>query len=241
MPQLGCECRTCRSTDVRDKRMRSSILLKDVEGQNVLIDCGPDFYHQMLREHSPRIDALLLTHIHYDHVGGLDDMRPYCGNGPIDVYCTADVARDLRSRMPYCFAQNPYPGVPSFSLHVIEPYTPFQIGNARFTPLPVMHYKLPIVGFKTCNFAYITDCKTMPERTIDELRHIEILVLNALRNEPHLSHLSLDEALKLIGEIRPERAYLTHISHQLGLHSDVQATLPANVRLAYDGLCLDIR
>lgn len=240
VPQLRCKCPTCLSSDPHDKRLRASALLTTDEGRNILIDCGPDFYHQLLAAGSPDIDALLLTHIHYDHVGGIDDLRPYCGTTPLDIYCSQDVEDDIRVRLPYCFAEHLYPGVPTFHFHTLHPFISREIAGVNVLPVPVMHYRLPILGFRIGNLAYITDCKTMSEETITALQGIDTLVINALRHEEHLSHLTLGQALDLIGRINPRVAYLTHISHQLGLHANVANTLPPNVHLAYDTLTISV-
>lgn len=240
VPQLGCKCETCVSPDARDKRLRTSAIVETDSGENILIDCGPDFYQQMLACKETVPGQLLITHSHYDHVGGIDDLRPFCASGPFNVYCTADVRRDLMERIPYCFGDNLYPGVPTFNIHTVKPLEPFNIGATTVVPLPVMHHKLPILGFKIGRLAYITDCKTLPESTIEAIRNTDTLVINALRIEPHLSHLSLDEALSLISEIKPRVAYLTHISHQMGRHESVSRNLPPNVHLAYDGLTVEI-
>lgn len=248
VPQLRCGCPVCRSEDPRNNRMRASAIV-DVDGKRILIDCGPDFRQQMLlhgqRSKEDRIDALLITHQHYDHVGGIDDLRPYCyqpefQDDGFPVYCQKDVASDLKARVPYCFAEDPYPGVPRFSLHDIEPYRPFRIGDTVIEPLAINHYKLEIVGFKIGNLGYITDAKVVPEETIKRLKGIDTLVINALRKKPHLSHMTLEEALDVIARIRPRRAYLTHISHDFGFHSEISRELPANVYLAYDNLELQI-
>lgn len=240
VPQLSCHCPTCTSTDFRDKRMRTSALVTTDNGANILIDCGPDFYHQMLRIGCPHLDALLLTHIHYDHVGGIDDLRPFCTPSGFPIYCTKDVERDLHARLPYCFAADPYPGVPRFEIHTIAPFRNFNVAGNTVEALPVMHYRLEIMGFRIGNLCYVTDCKTMPEQTVDAIKGIDTLVLNALRIEPHLSHLSLDEALELIERIKPRRAFLTHLSHQMGRHAEAESRLPENVRIAYDNLEIHI-
>lgn len=237
VPQIGCRCETCTSTDPHDKRMRTSALVTTNDNLNLLIDCGPDFYHQMLRLDSPKLDALLLTHSHYDHIGGVDDLRPYCAEKPFPVYCQKDVADALHRLMPYSFAEKPYPGAPTFDVHIIEPLKPFAIGETEILPLPIMHYKLPILGFKIGDLTYITDCKTMPEEAI---MPVDTLVLNALRHEEHLSHLSLSQALDLIGKIKPRVTYLTHMSHQMGRQNQVSPTLPPNVHFAHDGLTLPL-
>ena len=236
VPQIGCGCEACTSPDIRDRRLRASALV-NIAGKNILIDCGPDFRQQMIDAGAPKLDALLITHIHYDHVGGLDDLRPYCSGGPFPIYCRKDVADDIRARLPYCFAEHPYLGVPTFDMHIIEPDTDFNIGGITVTPLPVMHARLPILGFRFGSMAYITDCKTMPESTLRLIEGLDLLIINALRPEPHPSHLSLDESLEIIAKARPERAILTHISHQMGRHAHRSVSLPSNVELAADGLC----
>lgn len=240
VPQIGCQCEVCRSTDRREKRLRASVFLTTASGQNLLIDCGPDFREQILREGSPRLDALLITHSHYDHVGGIDDMRPYCHPSPFEVYCQADVAKDLRSRVPYCFKRHLYPGVPTFKLHKISAGNEFSIGADTILPLQIMHAKLSILGFKIGNLAYITDCSKMPDETLELIKGIDTLVINALRHEPHMSHMNLSEALDVINAVKPRQAYLTHLSHDMGLIDSVTAELPSNVAVATDGLSVEI-
>lgn len=239
VPQIGCRCAACTSADRRDNRLRASAIVTADNGARLLIDCGPDFRQQILRAGAPPLDGLLVTHSHYDHVGGLDDLRPYCKGGRhFPVWCRADVASDLRHRNPWSFAANPYPGVPTFEIHEIDPGRPFTAAGVGITPLPVMHAALPIVGFRIGPLAYVTDCKTMPDSTVELLRGVDTLVLNALRPAPHMSHLSLGEALGLIGRIRPRRAFLTHMSHDMGPAADV--VLPPGVELAHDSLHIDI-
>ncbi len=239
VPQIMCGCEVCRSEDERDKRLRASVLLT-VNGKNILIDCGPDFRTQMLRCGSPELEALVLTHSHYDHVGGVDDLRPYCSIGDgFPIYCKEDVARDLRERVPYCFAEHPYPGVPAFNLNEITT-KPFVVTDVEITPLPVVHYKLPIFGYKVGNLAYITDAKTIDDSTIGMIRGIDTLVLNALRLKEHISHMSLSQALGVIDAVKPRVAYLTHLSHDMGLHVEVSQRLPENVKIAYDGMVIHI-
>ncbi len=239
IPQIMCNCATCRSIDNRDRRMRASALVS-VGGKNILIDCGPDFRWQMLKADSPSLEALLLTHSHYDHVGGVDDLRPYCvAEDGFPIYCRPDVAEDLRQRVPYCFAEHPYPGVPAFNLHEISS-KPFFIGEIEIIPLPVMHYRLPIVGYRIGNLAYITDAKEVPDSTIATMRGIDTLVINALRHKEHISHMNLEQALSVIDQVKPRIAYLTHLSHDMGLQADVELRLPENVKIAYDGLSITI-
>lgn len=241
VPQIGCACRTCSSSDPRDRRLRASVLVDVNEnGPSILIDCGPDLRTQLLSAGSPPIDALLITHSHYDHVGGIDDLRPYCSDRPLPTYCRNDVEKDLRTRVPYCFAEHLYPGVPTFDIHRINPATPFFVYGTEVTPLPVMHYHLPIVGYKIGRLAYITDCKTMPYSTLEIITGIDTLIINALRHKEHISHMTLEEALAVIGKARPRVAYLTHIGHDLGLHTEVSDILPPNVSLAYDGLRITV-
>lgn len=241
IPQIGCKCPTCLSSNRKDRRLRSSAIVTTDAGKNILIDCGPDFYHQILSVGSPSISALLITHSHYDHVGGMDDLRPYCAKGPFPVYCSEDVAQDLKRLMPYSFKKDLYPGVPTFDVHIIHPEEDFEMDDTRILALRVWHYRLGILGFRFGKkLGYVTDCKTMPESTINALQHIDTLVVNALRHEEHLSHLTLKEALKLIEQIQPRVAYLTHVSHQMGLHEVISKDLPDNVHLAYDGLEIQI-
>lgn len=237
VPQIGCKCETCTSVDPRDRRLRASALV-EIEDKNILIDCGPDFRQQMIAAGAPRLDALLITHIHYDHVGGLDDLRPYCHGKPFPIYCRRDVADDIRARMPYCFVEHPYLGVPTFDIHIIEPGVPFEVEGVMVEPIEVMHGKLPILGFRIGSMAYITDCKTMPESSLQQIKNLDLLVINALRHEPHPSHLALSETLEIVRKAAPRRAVLTHMSHQIGPHARVTPTLPTNVCLASDSLVL---
>ena len=240
VPQIGCDCATCRSSDPRDSRLRASALVS-VGQRSILIDCGPDFRSQMLAAGSPWVDTVLLTHSHYDHVGGIDDLRPYCvQDDGIPVYCRADVADDLRARLPYCFSEHPYPGVPRFDLRIVDD-RPFDVGDGlAVTPLPVIHYRLPVIGFRIGSLAYITDAGTVPGETLRMIHGVDTLVINALRHTPHISHMNLRQALDVIKVVSPRVAYLTHLSHEMGLHADVEPTLPPNVKIAYDGLTTEV-
>lgn len=209
-------------------------------GRNLLIDCGPDFREQILRAGAPPLSALLITHSHYDHVGGIDDMRPYCYPSSFPVYCLADVARDLRERVPYCFRKHLYPGVPTFDIHVIDPSRPFTVDGIEITPLPVMHARLPIIGFRIGNLAYITDCSAMPPDTLSKIHGVDTLIINALRREPHMSHMNLSQALEVIRSAAPRRAFLTHLSHGMGLIDDTRPLLPPGVDIATDSLTVEI-
>lgn len=248
VPQLRCGCPTCTSTDKRDHRLRASALL-EVAGKRILIDCGPDFHQQMLRHgersRQDRLDALLVTHQHYDHVGGIDDLRPYCyqeemKESGFPVYCQADVARDLRERLPYSFKADPYPGAPRFDLREIEAGKSFEVAGLEVLPVRVNHYLLDILGFRIGGLGYITDAKVVPDDTVVAMKGVDTLVINALRHKPHISHITLDEALELISRIKPRVAYLTHMSHDMGRYAEAAPTLPENVFLAVDDLKIHI-
>lgn len=248
VPQLRCGCPVCTSKDPRDRRLRTSALI-EADGKRILVDCGPDFHEQMLR-YAPRsvvdrLDALLVTHQHYDHVGGIDDLRPYCHQedmkeGGFPVYCQKDVARDLRARLPYSFNEHPYPGAPRFDLREIESYSAFDVAGIAVLPVRVNHYILDILGFRIGSLGYITDAKFVPDQTVEAMKGVDTLVVNALRREPHPSHMTLDDALEIIARVNPRVAYLTHISHDMGLCSEVAPTLPENVFFAFDGLKIHI-
>lgn len=234
VPMLRCHCPVCMSNDPRDKRLRASAIVR-YQGARLLIDCGPDFRTQMLRASDDNIDAVLLTHIHFDHVAGLDDLRAYCFECPMPIYARADVMRDLHQRIPYCFAENPYPGVAQFEEHVIGD-DPFLVEGVRVEPIPVMHYRLPIVGFRIGPLAYITDAKTIADEVVESLKGTPLLVINSLRVKPeHLSHMCLDETLSIVERIQPGRTLLIHMSDRIGFHADSPKLLPPNVELAYDG------
>ena len=239
VPQMGCHCEVCTSTDPRDNRLRSSALVQE-GNTNILVDCGPDFRTQMLRASDDNLDAVLLTHIHFDHVAGLDDLRAYCFERPFPLYARADVLENLHQRIPYCFADNPYPGVAQFEEHVIDD-KPFLVEGVRVEPIPVMHYKLPIIGFRIGPLAYITDAKTIADDVVDSLKGVPLLVINSLKAEGnHLSHMCLDETLSIVNRIKPGRTYLIHMSDRMGLHADSHRLLPQGVELAYDRLIVKV-
>ena len=239
VPAIKCDCPVCKSSDPRDKRLRASAIVR-YRGAKILIDCGPDFRTQILRASSDELDGLLLTHIHYDHVGGLDDLRSYCHAGDFPIFAQQDVIDNLHSRLPYCFAQNPYPGVPLLDITPIQEWQPFQFRDIEIMPFPIMHYKLTILGFRIGPMAYITDAKTISNRVIEYLNEIPLLIINSLRKGRHLSHMCLDETLEMIEKISPKKAFLIHMSDGMGLHADISNSLPNGVELAYDGLVVRI-
>jgi len=236
VPVIACECETCLSDDERDKRLRTSILIEKDETV-LVIDAGPDFRQQMLRENVRRLNAIILTHEHKDHISGMDDVRAfnYKSQDAIDIYAEDRVQKAVRKEYSYVFAEYQYPGIPKMRLNNITDY-PFTVRNITLTPLRVFHYRLPVYGFRIGNFAYITDANYVPEETKEKLFGVKYFVINALRKEKHLSHFSLREAVDLIREISPKKAFITHMSHQMGLHNEVSATLPPGIMLGYDGL-----
>ena len=236
VPQVGCTCEVCRSTDPRDRRLRCSALVDTDSGRRILIDCGPDFRAQMLASDFRKLDAVFITHIHYDHVGGLDDLRPFCVFGSVDVYAEVHCADSLEARMSYCFAAHHYPGAPRINLFRIAPSCPVDVGGEEVTPIRVMHGRLPILGFRIGRMAYVTDMTAIPDESLYWLENLDCLVVNALRIEPHPTHQSLGEALELVKRLSPKVTYFTHMSHGIGLHRDVEQHLPPGVHLAYDGL-----
>ena len=239
VPEIGCTCHTCTSTDPKDKRLRASVLV-ETHGMRILIDASPDLRQQALRIGLNRLDAILLTHQHYDHVGGIDDVRPFCAEHDLPIYTNKQTAHDLRTRVDYCFRENPYPGVPRLALHEVE-NRPFKINGLEIIPIEVMHGKLPIYGYRIGTFAYVTDAKTISESEKEKLKGLDVLVLNCLRvKQPHFAHLILQEALSLIEELTPKRCYLTHACHMLGRHEEISALLPPGVEYAYDGECITV-
>ena len=239
-PEIGCRCDVCTSSDKRDIRFRSSVLI-ETEEKRILIDCGPDFRMQMLRvletDYFTDLQGVLLTHEHYDHVGGLDDLRTFCRTGALPVYAEDYVAKAIQSRISYVFEAYKYPGVPNLSLIPIE-NKPFSVSGIEIIPIRLMHGKLPIFGYRIENFAYLTDLKTIPEEEFEKLENINTLVINALRHQEHIAHQNVESALLIIEKIKPEQAYLTHMSHHFGLHSAMERMLPENVFIAYDGLVI---
>lgn len=236
VPEVGCYCPVCRSDDKKDKRLRCSALV-ETQGIKLLIDVSPDFREQALRAGITYLDAALITHSHYDHVGGFDDLRPFCAGGKFTVYLRKDVNNDLHKRLDYCFKDTLYPGVPVFDMHEIDD-SPFTIKGVKIIPITVLHGKLPIVGYRIGDFAYVTDAKTIPEEEMYKLKDLDVLILNGLRFKEHFAHFTVDEALGMIRVLKPKRAYLTHFCHEIGKHSDFEKKLPKNVYAAYDGLVI---
>jgi phosphoribosyl 1,2-cyclic phosphate phosphodiesterase len=236
VPVIACDCKTCQSEDNRDKRLRTSLMLES-EGITLLFDAGPDFRQQMLREKVQKLDAILLTHEHKDHVAGLDDVRAfnYKSQDAIDIYSEERVLKAVKKEYAYVFSEFQYPGIPRMRLNSIDDRS-FTIKGIEIIPVRAFHYRLPLYGFRIGNFAYITDANYIPEESKERLFGVKFLVINALRKEKHISHFSLREAIGFIREISPRKAYITHISHQMGCYDEVSKELPPEIILAYDGL-----
>ena len=226
VPVIGCQCEVCQSPDPHDKRTRCSALV-ETDSTRLLIDCGPDFRQQILPQPFRKIDGILITHSHYDHMGGMDDIRPYCQFGEINVYADPLAKKSMLEMLPYCFAENRYPGVPAIGLHEIYPHQPLHIGDLEIMPFQVMHGKLPILGFRIGAMTYITDMKTIDDREMPYLEGTELLVLNALRfDKPHHSHQLVDDAIRFACRVGARQTYLIHSCHDIGLHEQVNRQLP---------------
>jgi phosphoribosyl 1,2-cyclic phosphate phosphodiesterase len=240
VPMIGCDCAVCQSQDPRDKRLRSSVLISTA-ATSLVVDTTPDFRYQMLRTGTRKLDAVLFTHPHKDHIAGLDDIRAFnfFSGKPMDIYAGSLTEEALRRDFYYAFSDTRYPGVPELRLHTIGTDA-FMVGDIPVLPMEVWHMRMPVNGFRFGNFTYITDANRIEEDQRKLIRGSEILVLNALRKEKHISHFSLDEAVRVVEDLQVGRAYFTHISHQLGQHQDIEAELPAHMHLAYDGLQLEI-
>lgn len=238
IPVIGCGCAVCTSGDPRDNRLRTSVLLETAD-KVIVIDSGPDFRYQMLRARVKDLDAIIFTHEHKDHIAGLDDIRPfnYLLKKNIAVYATDRVQDALKREFSYIFSDRHYPGIPEIAMHTLTDQN-FWIGETEIIPLDIMHYKLPILGYRIGDFTYITDAKTVPQHSIDKIRGTKVLVVNALQVQDHISHFTLNEAVAFAKDIGAETTYFTHISHNLGKHADVEPLLHENIKLAYDGLSI---
>lgn len=241
IPIIGSTHPVCLSSNEKDKRLRVSVLLSWKEF-NYVIDCGPDFRQQMLRQHVNRLDGILYTHEHSDHTAGLDDIRPYFfRQGNIPLFAHSRVVASLKKRFDYIFEEkNKYPGAPTVDINLVKNNEPFSIGDTLVTPINVMHNKVQVFGYRVGDFTYLTDVKTIAPEELEKIKGSKVVVVNALRIEPHISHFNLEEALAFIDLIQPEKAYLTHISHLLGFHDEIEKSLPSNVQLAYDNLTITI-
>lgn len=236
VPVIGCDCRVCRSLDFRDKRLRTSAHLQ-IGSKSLVIDTGPDFRQQMLRERIYQLHGVLYTHEHKDHTAGLDDIRPFNFSQEADmpIYGQSSVLNQIKSEFSYIFADQRYPGVPMVKTVPIE-NKEFEVEGIPILPIRVMHHKLPVFGYRIHNFTYITDANYISDEELEKVAGTEVLVLNALQNTRHISHFNLEQALEMVERIQPKKAYFTHMSHRLGLHREVESKLPDNIRLAYDGL-----
>jgi phosphoribosyl 1,2-cyclic phosphate phosphodiesterase len=240
VPVIACPCKVCNSADARDKRLRSSIMIED-KGKVIVIDSGPDFRYQMLRANVKQLDGLVFTHEHKDHIAGMDDIRAfnYVLKRKIDVYASEKVQETMKREFPYVFEDFKYPGIPEINLHTIY-NKEFEVAGIKLLPVEVMHYRIPVFGFRIGDFTYITDANYISEEEKKKVRGSKIIVLNALRREKHVSHYALDEAVEVLMDLNPGKGYLTHVSHQLGLHEEVNNELPENISCAFDGLVLEV-
>jgi phosphoribosyl 1,2-cyclic phosphate phosphodiesterase len=237
VPVIACNCRVCTSTDPKDKRLRSSVLIED-EHTSVVVDSGPDFRQQLLRENAQRLDAVVFTHGHKDHTAGMDDVRAfnYKQQRAMDIYANVHTQEILKREFAYVFGERNYPGLPELTMHTIDGKHAFSIGTLSFQPFEVLHYRLPVLGFRVGDFTYITDANFISDESMEKIKGSNVVVLNALRREPHVSHFTLDEAVAMAEKIGAEKTYFTHLSHQMGLHDELAAELPPHIQPAYDGL-----
>lgn len=240
IPMIACDCEVCQSTDARDRRLRSSILI-EAAGKAVVIDSGPDFRYQMLRAGVKHLDALLLTHEHKDHIAGMDDIRAfnYKQGQAIHVFAHPRVQEALKREFHYVFSHEKYPGVPQIDLFEIG-HHPFHVAGLEFVPIEAMHFKMPVLGFRIADFTYLTDAKTIAKSEKDKIKGSKVLVINALQKEKHVSHFTLEEALAFAQEIGAEQTYFTHISHRMGKHAEISKELPYGVALAFDELVIEV-
>ena len=252
VPTIGCQCYTCTSPDQHDKRLRCSALV-ETDTTRLLIDCGPDFRQQIMPQPFRKIDGILITHAHYDHMGGMDDIRPYCQFGEINVYADPIARQGMLQMLPYCFAEHRYPGVPAIQLHEIHKHEPLRIGDLDIMPFEVMHHDLPILGYRITHhpspdphhlspsLVYITDMKTISDDELPYVLGCDTLVVNALRQKPHHSHQTLDDAVRFAHRVGARQTWLIHSSHDIGRHAEINAQLPPDIQMAYDGQVLKIK
>jgi phosphoribosyl 1,2-cyclic phosphate phosphodiesterase len=241
VPMIGCDCEVCRSTDKKDNRLRSSILVRSAQ-TTIIVDTGPDFRYQMLRQKVRKLDAVIFTHPHKDHLAGLDDIRAYnfFSRKPIDIYADSLTEEAVRRDFYYAFTDTKYPGIPELNMNTIS-MEPFTVGDIPVIPILVWHMKMPVMGFRFGKFTYITDANRIDEPEREKIRGSEVMVLNALRKQKHISHFTLEEAIEQVRELKVPTAYFTHISHQLGLHQVIESELPEDMHLAFDGLELQFK
>lgn len=239
VPEIGCQCAVCQTTDRKNRRLRASITI-ETKGKYIFIDCSPDFRMQALAMPFKKIDGILITHEHYDHTGGIDDLRPFTRFAPVDLYAETRVSKILKERLYYCFVSHKYRGVPELRMHDVSVDIPFFIADVCITPIRVMHHKLPILGYRVGDMAYLTDLKTLPEEELKKLAGLKVLIISALRKEEHLSHQNLSQAIALSKRIGADRTYFTHMSHHMGLHEEISNELPEDFYFAYDGLFINI-
>ncbi len=237
---MACDCDVCTKGGEKDKRLRTSVMI-EAGGTIFNIDAGPDFRQQMLRENVKRLDAILITHCHKDHIAGLDDVRSfnYLYKKPMDIYALPRDQKAIENEFAYAFGEDKYPGVPEFNMHTIN-YQKFKVNGVEIIPLPALHFKMEVLGFRIGDFSYITDTNYIPASTLKLILGSKVVVLNALRKRKHISHYNLEEAVKILEFLRPEKAYITHISHLMGFHDEVEKELPPFIRFAYDGLKLEL-
>lgn len=239
VPAIGCNCEVCNSDDPHDKRLRCSIQI-EIEDTQIIIDCSPDFRQQMLQVPFRKIDGILITHEHFDHVGGIEELRTYSYLNTVDIYAESNVEKALKKRLSYVFDRDKFLGIPDIRILPINfPHT-FKIKEIDIVPIRVMHYRLPILGYRIRNFAYLTDVKHLPNEELEKLSGLDLLVISALRNKEHVSHQTLGEAIELAKRIAPRKTLFTHMSHEIGFHREVNQSLPKGFSLAFDGLEIDI-
>jgi phosphoribosyl 1,2-cyclic phosphate phosphodiesterase len=240
VPVVACDCRVCQSTDARDQRLRTAVLLETPKS-TIVIDAGPDFRQQMLREKVKKLDALLITHNHKDHTGGLDDVRAFNWvlKKPMEVFARDSVIKSIQKDFDYAFEEEKYPGVPQINLNTIT-NNPFEINGERIIPIDAMHARLPVFGFRIGDFSYLTDASIIQPEELDKMKGSRYIIINALRKEKHYSHFNLEEAIEILQYLNPQKGYITHISHQMGLHEEISKELPTGIELAYDGLMIEI-